>query len=83
MESGIQLLGAMSIGGILGWYVYLINRTRVAGMHMSDLVTLLATIGGAVALSLFPLSSDLFGAYGVGLGIGFGLCLLFCSKGII
>ncbi len=86
MEAGIsaiQLLGAVSIGAILGWYVYLINRNRASGMHMSDLVTLITVIGGTAVISLFPLASDLFGAYAVGLGMGFVFCFAVSTARII
>jgi uncharacterized membrane protein (UPF0136 family) len=57
MDSGvstIQLLGAVCFGGIIGWYVYLINRRRKEGMQMSDLVTLIAVIGGVAVISSSP-----------------------------
>jgi hypothetical protein len=69
--STIQLLGAAGFGVILGWYVYYINRYRLANVQLSDLVTLVGVLGGGAILVLFPARSDLFGAYGVGLFIGF------------
>jgi len=69
--STIQLLGAGGFGVLIGWYVYFINRYRKADVQMSDLVTLIGVIGGGAILALFPARSDLFGAYGVGLFIGF------------
>jgi hypothetical protein len=67
----IQLVGAAGFGSIIGWYVYYINRHRTEKVKMSDLVTLIGIIGGGAILALFPASTDLFGAYGVGLAIGF------------
>jgi hypothetical protein len=49
MDSGvstIQLGGAFCFGAIVRWYVYIINRHRKEGMQMSDLVTLIAVMGG-------------------------------------
>jgi hypothetical protein len=67
----IQLLGAGCFGAMIGWYVYYINRYRKADVQISDLVTLVGVIGGGAILALFPARTDLFGAYGIGLAIGF------------
>jgi predicted permease len=73
----IQLIGALAFGILIGWYVYYINRHRKNEVQMSDLVTLIGVIGGAAVLSLFPAESDLFGAYGIGLAIGFFAYFIF------
>jgi len=67
----LQLLGAGAFGIIIGWYIYYINRYRKAEVQFSDLVTLVGIIGGGAVLALFPARTDLFGAYGIGLFIGF------------
>jgi len=67
----LQLWGAGAFGVLIGWYVYYINRYRKADVQLGDLVTLVGVIGGGAVLAIFPAKSDLFGAYGVGLGIGF------------
>jgi hypothetical protein len=67
----IQLIGAGVFGAIIGWYIYMINRYRKGDVQFSDLVTLIGIIGGGSILSLFKAETDLFGAYGIGLGIGF------------
>ena len=69
--STLQLLGAGGFGILIGWYVYYINRYRKADVQLSDLVTLIGIIGGGAILALFPSQTDLFGAYGIGLFIGF------------
>jgi hypothetical protein len=69
----LQLIGAGGFGAVIGWYVYYINRWRKDDVQLSDIVTLLGAVGGAAVLALFPAKSDLFGAYGVGLGAGFFL----------
>jgi hypothetical protein len=71
MASTIQLLGAGGFGVIIGWFVYLINRYRKDDVSFSDLTTIIAIIGGGAILTLFPEKTDLFGAYGIGLFIGF------------
>jgi len=67
----VQLLGAGGVGAMLGWYVYYINRHRTGDVQMSDLVTLVGVLGGGAITALFPARTDLFGAYGIGLFIGF------------
>lgn len=67
----LQLLGAGGFGALIGWYVYYINRYRKADVQLSDLVTLVAIIGGGAILAIFPAQTDLFGAYGIGLFSGF------------
>jgi hypothetical protein len=69
--SMLQVLGAGSFGAVIGWYLYYINRYRKAEVKLGDLVTLLGTLGGGAVLALFPARTDLFGAYGIGLFIGF------------
>ena len=67
----LQLLGAGCFGALIGWYVYFINRYRQGDVQLGDLVTLVGVIGGGAILALFKPETDLFGAYGIGLAIGF------------
>lgn len=69
--SRLQLLGAGGFGAIIGWYVYYINRYRKSDVQLSDLVTIIGVLGGGAILALFPAGTDLFGAYGIGLFLGF------------
>jgi hypothetical protein len=69
--SVLQLLGAGGFGAVLGWLVFYINRQRTDVVKLADLVTLLGVVGGSAVLALFPASTDLFGAYGIGLAVGF------------
>ena len=69
--STVQLLGALGFGAIIGWYVYFINRYRKGAVEFSDLTTVIGILGGGAVLALFPASTDLFGAYGIGLFLGF------------
>lgn len=70
-NSAIQIIGAGAFGAIIGWYVYYINRYRKGDVQLSDLVTVIGIIGGGSVLALFPSQTDLFGAYGIGLFLGF------------
>jgi hypothetical protein len=67
----LQLVGALCFGALIGWYVYYINRYRKEDVSLTDIVTLVGVLGGGTILALFPASTDLFGAYGIGLAIGF------------
>ncbi len=69
--STIQVYGAMGFGALIGWFVYYINRYRKGDVSWSDLTTLIGILGGGAILALFPEQTDLFGAYGIGLFIGF------------
>ena len=69
--STIQIVGALGFGAIIGWYVYFINRYRKGAVEFSDLTTVIGILGGGAVLALFPASTDLFGAYGIGLFLGF------------
>jgi hypothetical protein len=69
--SVLQLWGAGCFGTFIGWYLYYINRHRKSEVQIGDLVTVIGVIGGGAVLALFPAKSDLFGAYGIGLAVGF------------
>ena len=71
ITSIIQLLGAGGFGALIGWYVYYINRYRKTDVQWSDLTTLIGILGGGAIMALFPQQTDLFGAYGIGLFLGF------------
>ncbi len=68
--SAIQITGAFAFGATIGWFLYYLNRYR-AEVTLADLTTVIGAIGGAAILALFPAKSDLFGAYGIGLAVGF------------
>jgi hypothetical protein len=65
------MLGAFLFGAVLGWNIYFVNRYRKSDVQLGDIAALMAAIGGAAVLALFPAGSDLFAAYGAGLGAGF------------
>lgn len=71
LQETIQLVGAASFGAVIGWLLYYVNRYRSGTVQFSDLVTVIGAIGGGAVLALFPAGSVLFGAYGIGLAIGF------------
>lgn len=66
-----KIAGALAFGAVIGWFLYFINRYRKSEVTIGDITTVIGAIGGAAVLSLFSKESDLFGAYGVGLALGF------------
>jgi hypothetical protein len=72
MSHWLPYVGAAGFGAIIGWYVYYINRYRTGDVQFSDLTTLVGIIGGGSITNLFGSAKDaLFGAYGIGLFVGF------------
>jgi hypothetical protein len=65
------LLGAGAFGLIIGWRVYFTDRYRTAAVDFQDIATVIGIIGGGAILALFQAGTDLFGAYGIGLALGF------------
>jgi hypothetical protein len=63
--------GALAFGTVIGWFLYLINRYRRGDVQLGDITTVVAAIGGAAVTRLFDPGGNLFGAYGLGLAIGF------------
>lgn len=69
--SVLQELGAFGFGGTAGWFLYYVNRWRGDTVKVTDVATVLGAIGGGAVTALFPAGTDLFGAYGIGLAVGF------------
>jgi hypothetical protein len=63
-------LGAVFFGITIGWMTYRIQRFRIAIPGLSDVIAVVAAIGGAAILAFFR-SDILFGFYSIGLVIGF------------
>ena len=62
--------GAFCFGLVVGWITYrTLRRTKTNGL--SDIATVIGAVGGAAVLSLFPAETNAFGAYSIGLAIGF------------
>jgi hypothetical protein len=70
-KSVIQLIGAGAFGLIIGWRLYFTDRYRTGAVDFQDIAQVISVIGGAAVLALFQAGSDLFGAYGIGLALGF------------
>lgn len=67
----LQEWGAFAFGVVVGWFTYFVNRHRREEVSLADVATIIGALGGGAVLALFPEESRLFGAYGMGLAVGF------------
>ena len=66
----VSIAGAFCFGIVVGWVSYrTLRRSNVGGL--SDISTVIGIVGGAAVVALFPRATGEFGAYAVGLLIGF------------
>ncbi|WP_188187893.1 hypothetical protein [Nonomuraea sp. SYSU D8015] len=71
----MAVLGAICFGLVIGWITYRTLRRGEGAVGLSDLAAVLAAVGGGVATALAG-EPDVFGAYAVGLAVGFFGCLV-------
>lgn len=66
----LSLVGALCFGIIVGWVT---SRTlrRAQSNGLSDIATVIGAVGGAAVTALFQQASGTFGAYCIGLALGF------------
>jgi hypothetical protein len=76
-------VGAFVFGIVVGWITYRTLRRSESG-GISDIATVIGAVGGAAVTALFPQETGAFGAYCIGLGIGFfvylGVALLLAKS---
>lgn len=65
-----MFIGSAAFGLVIGWMTYFILR-RAKPSAISDLATIIGTLGGATVLGLFDPKGPLFAAYALGLALGF------------
>jgi len=66
----ISLVGALAFGLVIGWLTYrTIRRTKEAS-SLQDISSVIAAVGSAAVIALFKVG-EMFGAYSIGLAIGF------------
>ena len=63
-------IGSLCFGLVTGWITYRTLRRKEGAAALSDIATVLGAVGGALVTALFK-TEDLFGAYAIGLAIGF------------
>jgi len=71
----IAVWGALCFGLVIGWVTYRTLRRKNEPSTLSDISAVIAAVGGAAVTALFKVG-ELFGAYCIGLAIGFFLYLI-------
>lgn len=66
----LATIGAAFFGIVVGWITYRTLRRKEGKVALSDISTVIGAVGGAAITALFG-SSQVFGAYSIGLAIGF------------
>jgi hypothetical protein len=66
----MESTGAFCFGLVIGWVTYRTLRRRTGGAALSDIATVIGAAGMGAVTRLFP-SLGPFGAYAVGLAVGF------------
>ena len=66
----MELAGAVCFGLVVGWVTYRTLRRREGAAALSDIATVIGAVGGAAVTALFD-DDRLFGAYSIGLAVGF------------
>ncbi|MBE4740503.1 hypothetical protein [Streptomyces caniscabiei] len=69
-------IGAGLFGLVVGWIAYRTLRRKDGPAQVSDLASVIAAVGGGAVAALPFEDPDMFGAYAVGLGVGFFAYLL-------
>lgn len=67
----VLAVGAFAFGVVMGWITYRTLRRKEGGTGLSDIATVGGAVAGAWVTSLFPAESLAFGAYCIGLAVGF------------
>jgi hypothetical protein len=68
-------IGALCFGIVIGWVTYRTLRRSAETVALSDIATVIGAVGGAAVTGLFK-DQTLFGAYCIGLALGFFLYLI-------
>jgi hypothetical protein len=67
----IALIGSFAFGLVIGWITYRTLRRREGGAQLSDIAAVVGAVGGGVVTTLPFSDPDVFGAYAIGLAVGF------------
>lgn len=75
----LSLVGAFCFGIVIGWVTYrTLRRSPTTGL--SDIATVIGAVGGATVTALFSHETGDFGAYCIGLIIGFFAYLVIATR---
>jgi len=72
---GIPQWGALAFGLVIGWILYRTLRHNTTPGDLNNISAVIGAVGGAAVTGMFK-AEDLFGAYCIGLAVGFFLYLL-------
>ena len=79
LSEWLAIVGALFFGVVVGWVTYgSLRRGNRSGL--TDITTVIGAVGGAAVTKLFPTESGAFGAYCIGLAIGFFTYLKAATK---
>jgi hypothetical protein len=67
---GIEGIGALCFGLVIGWVTYRTLRRKEGASAVSDIATVVGAVGGAAVTALFEVGR-IFGMYCIGLAVGF------------
>jgi uncharacterized membrane protein YeaQ/YmgE (transglycosylase-associated protein family) len=66
----LETWGAFCFGLVIGWITYRTLRRREGTAALSDVASVIGAVGGGAVTALFK-DERLFGAYSIGLAVGF------------
>jgi hypothetical protein len=69
--STFAAIGAAFFGLVIGWISYRTLRRREGAAQLSDIATVIGAVGGGVVTTAPFDDADVFGAYSIGLAVGF------------
>lgn len=76
-------LGAAGLGFVLGWVLYLAIRGRKGNIDGGELTSIAAVVFGGAAAAYLQSDSSLFGAYGIGVFVGFVMLLTLTWRSLL
>lgn len=71
----LELAGAVCFGMVIGFITYRTLRRSHETVSLSNIATVIGAVGGAAVTGLFK-NSQMFGAYCIGLAVGFFFYLI-------
>ena len=75
----MTVAGALCFGVVMGWVTYRTLR-RVQSSGLTDLATVIGAVAGAAITAIWKPGTNAFGAYCIGLALGFFAYLLFAVR---
>jgi NhaP-type Na+/H+ or K+/H+ antiporter len=70
VSMGLEGYGALCFGLVIGWVTHRTLRRTKSETTLADISAVIAAVGGAAVTALFKVGA-IFGAYSIGLAIGF------------